>query len=145
MVWELLLRLPLELLLAELLRARAPPDVLLALFVAPLTLRLREVEPLLRELADCFLEPLDLVLLVAAAVLPVVDLTRADLPLVDLALPDLAPVLPVVFVVILPVVLLAVTLEADEAERLFFVLILLPSPAPLPLMTLASLPNSLAL
>lgn len=109
--------LPLELLLAEPLRERAPATDFLAVFVAPLTLWLRlaglEEEPALRERADCVLEPpvrparVDLVLLVVAAGLPVVDLTRADLPLLDLALPDLLAVLPVIFAVILPVVLSA--------------------------------------
>ncbi|MGE0132923.1 MAG: hypothetical protein AB7U82_33000 [Blastocatellales bacterium] len=98
----------------------------------------------MRKLADCDLEPLDLVLLVAAVFLPVIDLAPAALPLVDLALFDLPPVLLAVFVAILPVVLLALMPEADEVERVFFLLI--PSPSPLPLifiiMASASLPNS---
>jgi hypothetical protein len=90
-----------ELLLAELIRG---PEVLLALprellallravFVAALTLRLRESELLLRELADLFLARLDRVLLDAALLPPAVDLMLADLAPLDTlaALPSLLP------------------------------------------------------
>jgi hypothetical protein len=97
-----------ELLLAELIRG---PEVLLALprellallravFVAAFTLRLRESELLVRELADLFLPRLDRVLLDAALLPPVVDLMLADLaPLDTLAvLPPLLPRPLIVFI-----------------------------------------------
>lgn len=141
--------LPLRLLLAEPLRERAPAADFLAVFVAPLTLWLREEEPALRERADCVLEAparVDLVLLVAAAGLPVVDLTRTDLPLLDLVLLDLRAVLLAIFAVIPPVVLLALIPEAGAVERLFRGRA--PSLSSLPLVSRiapASLPNSSAL
>ena len=124
------------------LRVRALLVVLRAVFVAPLTLRLRDFE--LRELADFVLEPLDLVLLDATPALPVVDLILADLTLLDTlaVLPEVLAFLPA----ILPTLALATFLEADEVERLF--LLLLPSLPPLPLvlrLASPSLPNSLVM
>jgi hypothetical protein len=82
----------LERLLAELMRGpevrlallRALPAVLRAVFVATLTLRVRDSELLLRELADLFRAPLDRVLLDAALPPPVVDLMLADLAPLDM-------------------------------------------------------------
>lgn len=80
-----------EPLLAELRRVtevllallRALLVVLRAVFVAPLTPRLRDGELLLRELAAFFLAPLDRVLLDAELFPPVVDLILAALLLPD--------------------------------------------------------------
>jgi len=135
-----------------LLRIRALLAVLFAVFVAPLTLWLRGVGLLLREPGDFVLEPLDLVPLDAAPVLPVVDLMLAALALLDMLailpaiLPSVLPDgLPVVFPVVPPAVFPAAFMEADEVERLFF--IPAPSPSLLPLilcMAAPSLPNSSA-
>jgi hypothetical protein len=153
-----LLLLPPRLLLAELLLAVALLrlrtlllTVLLAVFVAPLTVWLRDFEPIPPEPVDRVLEPPGRVLLDAAAFLPVVDLTLADLPLADLPLVDpglliLPDVLLILLLAVFLAVLPAVLLEADEAERLFCILI--PSLSPFPLilsMASASLPSSLAM
>ena len=104
------------------LRVRALPVVLRAVFVAPLTLWLRDFD--LRELADFFAELLDLFLLEVEPALPVVDLILADLALLDrlALLPD--------FLV----------------ERLFLLTFLSLSPLLLILcMAAPSLPNSLVM
>src|SRR5262249_3087571 len=133
-----------------LLRLRALLAVLFAVFVAPLTLWLRYVGLLLRELADFVLVPLDLALLDVAPVLPVVDLIPADLALLDILaiLPDVLFLLAV-FIALPP----AVLMEADEVERLFFIFMFMfmfipsRSLSPFPLivrMAAPSLPNLLA-
>jgi hypothetical protein len=99
--------LVLRVLLAELVRG---PEVLLvlrrvltvvlrAVFVAPLTVWLRDSELLLLEIVDLFLAPLDRVLLDAALLLTVVDLMLADLAPLDMlaALPLRLPRPLVVF------------------------------------------------
>ena len=153
----LLLLPPPELLLPELLiapellltdtltRLRELPAVLLAVFMGPLTLWLRELELVLRALVERVLEPLDFVIPDAALFLPVLDRALADFPLVDLGLLILPAVLLIVLLAIISSVMPVVLLEADEVERLFRIFIPALSPLPIVCMASSSLPNSLAM
>ena len=153
----LLLLPPPELLLPELLmatvvlladtllRVREPLVVLLAVFMGPLTIWLRELELLLRALVERVLEPLDFVILDAALFLPVLDRALADFPLVDLGLLILPAFLLIVLLAILSSVMPVVLLEVDEVGRLLRIFIPSLSPLPIACMAASSIPNSSAM